>query len=97
MNSLYSGPLRVIKRKKTVLEIQEALEHKYTRTEEVLLYSYIENYARIDFNQYNDVLKYRLAFTDVRNKLESLGKIDIKDQYPIMFVIGLLKDFPEWA
>ena len=77
--------------------MQEALEHKYTGTREVLLYSYIENYARIDFNQYNDVLKYRLAFTDVRNKLESLGKTDIKDQYPIMFVIGLLKDFSEWA
>ena len=97
MNSLYSGPLRVIKGKKTVLEIQEALEHKYTGTKEVLLYSYIENYARIDFNQYNDVSKYRSAFTDVRNKLESLRKIDIKDQYPIMFVIGLLKDFPEQA
>ena len=79
MNSLYSSPLRVIKGKKTVLEMWEALEHEYAGTGEVLLYSCIENYARIDFNQYNDVLKYRSAFTDVRNKLESLGKTNIKD------------------
>ena len=97
MNSILAEPSSVIKGKTTALAMWEALEHQYHGTGEVLLWSCIENYCRIDFDQYNDITKYRSAFNDARSRLENLKKTDIKDWHSIIYVMGLSKEYPEWA
>ena len=97
MNSILSEPTSIIKGKTTALAMWEALEHQYQGTGEVLLWNCVESYCRIDYNQFNDITKYRTAFDEARQRLVSLEKTDIKDWHSIIFVMGLSKDFPEWA
>ena len=63
----------------------------------MLLWNCIESYCRIEFDQFGDITKYRSAFNDVKARLISLEKTDIKDWHAIIYVMGLLKQYPEWA
>ena len=79
MNSILSEPTGVIKGKTTALEMWEALEHQYQGTGEVLLWNCVEAYCRIDYNQFNDITKYRTTFNEARQRLVLLERTDIED------------------
>ncbi|CZS92400.1 uncharacterized protein RAG0_02842 [Rhynchosporium agropyri] len=92
-----AGPLAHTTGKTTALDMWEALQAQYEGRGNVLVYNAIQDYVKLQYNDFNSLEKFVVAFKLSIVKLESLKMAPPPAWHPIMFIAAVSEKWPIWA
>ncbi|XMA13681.1 hypothetical protein WAI453_006472 [Rhynchosporium graminicola] len=92
-----AGPLAHTTGKTTALDMWEALQAQYEGGGNVLVYNAIQDYVKLQYNDFNSLEKFIIAFKLSIVKLETLMMAPPPAWHPIMFIAAVSEKWPIWA
>uniref|UniRef100_A0A1E1L9Q9 GAG-pre-integrase domain-containing protein n=1 Tax=Rhynchosporium agropyri TaxID=914238 RepID=A0A1E1L9Q9_9HELO len=92
-----AGPLAHTTSKTTALDIWEALQAQYEGGGNILVYNAIQDYVKLQYNDFNSLEKFIIAFKLSIIKLETLIIAPPPAWHPIMFIAAVSEKWPIWA